>query len=126
MPELITKHPDIVLQVLGGAGARCGVGELQRILKQCPPARFCATPRGELCVYGIEEIPNMTQITQADLAPVVCRNVLRGSAGCATTSGWAGSDGMGTIMMVGGVLVVLAMRGISRRRRQRRRTGICR
>jgi hypothetical protein len=72
MPEQITKYPDVTLQVLKGAGARCGEGLEPRILTRCPPERFCALPGGELCVYGIEEIPKMTQIRPGDLARVVC------------------------------------------------------
>lgn len=72
MPEQITKYPDITLQVLKGGGARCGEGVPQRILKQCPADRFCALPTGELCVYGIGDIPRMTQITPAEMAQQVC------------------------------------------------------
>lgn len=68
MPELISKYPEVTLQVLREAGARCGEGIEQKILTKCPPARFCALPSGELCVYGIEEIPLMTQITPRELA----------------------------------------------------------
>jgi hypothetical protein len=50
------------IQVLKGAGAKCGEGAAQKILTQCPAARFCALPTGEICVYGIDEIPHMTQI----------------------------------------------------------------
>ena len=48
MPEQITKYPDVTLQVLKGAGAVCGEGAPQKILKQCPAARFCALPTGEM------------------------------------------------------------------------------
>lgn len=72
MPEQITKYPDVTLQVLKGAGARCGEGVEQKILKQCPADRFCSLPTGEMCIYGISEIPKMTQIKPAELAPVVC------------------------------------------------------
>jgi hypothetical protein len=72
MPEQITKHPEVTLKVLEGAGARCGTGEPQRILTRCPPERFCALPSGEICVYGIDQIPMMTQITPQELARVVC------------------------------------------------------
>ncbi|CBJ50855.1 hypothetical protein [Ralstonia solanacearum] len=71
MPEQITKYPDVTLQVLKGAGAVCGEGATQKILKQCPPARFCALPSGEICVYGINEIPRMTQIDVREIAAVV-------------------------------------------------------
>lgn len=72
MPEQITKYPDVTLQVLKGAGARCGEGATQQILKQCPAERFCALPTGEMCIYGVAEIPQMTQVTTAEVAQVVC------------------------------------------------------
>jgi hypothetical protein len=72
MPEQITKYPEVTLEVLRGAGARCGIGVEQRILKKCPRDRFCALPTGEICVYGIKDIPEMTQISTRELAHVVC------------------------------------------------------
>jgi hypothetical protein len=72
MPEQVTKYPDITLKVLKEAGARCGEGANQLILKQCPAERFCALPTGEMCIYGVAEIPKMTQVTTAEVAQVVC------------------------------------------------------
>jgi hypothetical protein len=72
MPEQITKYPEVTLEVLKGAAARCGIGVEQRILKTCPPDRFCALPTGEICVYGIQDIPQMTQISVPELARLVC------------------------------------------------------
>lgn len=72
MPEQITKYPEVTIKVLKGAGARCGEGVEQRILTKCPTESFCALPTGEICVYGIDEIPKMTQITTQELARVVC------------------------------------------------------
>lgn len=71
MPEQITKYPDVTLQVLKGAGAVCGEGAEQKILQQCPKERFCSLPTGELCIYGLDEIPNMTQITVQEIADVI-------------------------------------------------------
>ena len=71
MPEIITKYPDIVLQVLNEAGAKCGTGAVQRILTACPPEQFCSLPTGEICVYGVNEIPQMTQISSAEITQVV-------------------------------------------------------
>lgn len=71
MPEQISKYPEVTLKALKGAGARCGEGVEQKILTQCPPDRFCALPTGEICVYGIKEIPQMTQISTRELACVV-------------------------------------------------------
>ena len=71
MPEIITKYPDIVLQVLRESGAECGAGAVQKILTACSPEQFCSLPTGEICVYGLDEIPKMTQISSAEIAQVV-------------------------------------------------------
>jgi hypothetical protein len=72
MPEQISKYPDVTLQVLRESGAVCGQGAPQKILKQCPRDRFCSLRTGEICVYGINDIPKMTQITSHELAQIVC------------------------------------------------------
>ena len=72
MPEQISKYPDVTLQVLRESGAVCGQGAPQNILKQCPRDRFCSLRSGEICVFGINEIPKMTQISSQELANVVC------------------------------------------------------
>jgi len=66
MPEQLTKHPDVTLQVLRRGGAKCAEGAPQAILTQCPSERFCKLPGGELCVYGLGEAPRMTQISSSD------------------------------------------------------------
>src|SRR5512140_1495211 len=66
MPEQLTKHPDVTLQVLRSSGARCAEDAAQEILTQCPAARFCKLPGGEICVYGLADAPQMTQITAAE------------------------------------------------------------
>ena len=71
MPEQITKYPDVTLKVLAEAGALCGKGAEQKILTTCPRDRFCALSTGEICVYGIDEIPRMTQISAQELARAV-------------------------------------------------------
>jgi len=68
MPEIISKYPDIVLQILREAGMQCGTGAKQQILVNCPADKFCSLPTGELCVYGLNDIPKMTQIGGAELA----------------------------------------------------------
>lgn len=70
MPEIITKYPEIVLQILRESGAECGVAA-QKILTSCPVERFCSLPTGELCIYGLNEIPKMTQISTAEIIQVV-------------------------------------------------------
>ena len=72
MPEQITKDPDVTIQVLKESGARCGPGVKKTILTQCPSERFCSLPSGEMCIYGIAQIPQMTQIKPQELASVVC------------------------------------------------------
>jgi hypothetical protein len=72
MPEQITKYPDVTLEVLRSAGAHCGEGRVQEILTQCPTDRFCALPGGEMCIYGLEDTPKMTQIQPEELAAIVC------------------------------------------------------
>ena len=71
MPEQISKYPDVTLKILKEAGAVCGEGAPQKILTACPPERFCSLPSGEICIYGIADIPMMTQITEQELARVV-------------------------------------------------------
>lgn len=66
MPEQLTKHPDVTLQVLRSAGAQCGTKAPPQILKSCPADRFCKLPGGEICVYGIADAPKMTQFSAAD------------------------------------------------------------
>lgn len=70
MPELITKYPDIVLQILHESGIECGTGSMQRILTSCPAENFCSLPTGELCVYGLDEISQMTQISSSEIARI--------------------------------------------------------
>ena len=80
MPEQISKYPEVTLKVLKGAGAVCGEGAPQKILTQCPSERFCSLPTGEICVYGIKDIPQMTQITPQELAQVVGMGTWQGAA----------------------------------------------
>src|SRR5512134_1843378 len=70
MPEVITKHPDVVRDVLESAGARCGKGEPQKILTKCPKEKFCALPGGEICVYGPGELGRMTQLSREDVCEI--------------------------------------------------------
>jgi hypothetical protein len=87
MPEQISKYPDVTLQVLKEAGAVCGQGAPQRILKQCPADRFCSLRTGEICVYGIKDIPQMTQIAPQELAQVVCPRAQHGAVFAAGIGG---------------------------------------
>ena len=70
MPEVITKYPDVALKILKEAGVKCGVGVKQQILTSCPKDQFCALPTGEICVYGINNIASMTQVSATDFAEI--------------------------------------------------------
>ena len=87
MPEQISKYPDVTLQVLRESGAVCGQGAQQKILKQCPRDRFCSLRTGEICVFGINDIPKMTQITSQELAQVVCPQAQKAALFSAGISG---------------------------------------
>jgi hypothetical protein len=66
MPEQLTKYPEVTLQVLRSAGAKCAEGAPQAILTTCPSDRFCKLPGGEICVYGLNDATKMTQITATE------------------------------------------------------------
>ena len=105
MPEVLTKHPGVVLKVLESGGARCGDGLPQEILTRCPQEAFCALPGGEMCVYGIADFGAMTQLENEDLAPLVCEQDAQDtSSGCAMT-GQTGPNGGAAL--VGALLVGL-------------------
>ena len=92
MPEQISKYPDVTMKVLKEAGAVCAEGAPRKILTACPPDRFCSLPSGELCIYGIADIPMMTQITTQELARVVCPDKsddASGAGGLKATEGMA-------------------------------------
>ena len=100
MPEQLTKHPDVTLEVLRSAtGVQCGAGAKQEILTACPPQRFCKLPGGEMCVYGLPEARSMTQITAADWKAIAQVPAAVPSAPART------SDGGNTPMVLGGGLV---------------------
>lgn len=67
MPEMLTKHPDVVLKILKDAHIKCATGETQKILTTCPLDKFCSLPSGELCIYGIKDISQMSQISYFDI-----------------------------------------------------------
>jgi hypothetical protein len=83
VPELLTKHPEVTITVLESAGARCGGEQPRAILKDCPAERFCKLPGGEVCLYGVDEVGAMTQITRGELATQVCpEQKASGASGC--------------------------------------------
>ena len=127
MPEQLTKHPEVTLDVLRSAGLVCGERAApQTILTQCPVDRFCKAPGGELCVYGLREASSMAQITKADWEGMATIVPLFSPAhegapasmhdGPALEAALAGG-GTGLLL---GVAVGLAIAGWRRRRRHAR------
>lgn len=112
MPEVLTKHPDVVKQVLESAGARCGIGAPQQILKKCPREQFCALPGGEVCVYGVDGLSQMTQLSRTE----VCQ--ARGEAPPAGGARLAGGD-LGAAAGLSAALVVAIVLGRGRSMRER-------
>ena len=108
MPEQITKHPDVTIQVLKSAGAKCGPGVDKQILKKCPADRFCALPGGEMCIYGTDQIAQMTQITPRELCPPA-----KMGAGLPGV-GWGDAGALGVTFALG-----LALGAVTLRRRKR-------
>jgi hypothetical protein len=111
MPEQITKHPDVTIQVLKSAGAKCGPGVDKQILKKCPGERFCALPGGEMCIYGTDQIAQMTQITPRELCPPP-----KAGEGLAPQAGWGDAGALGVTFALG-----LAVGAVTLRRRNRSR-----
>jgi hypothetical protein len=105
MPEQLTKHPEITLEVLASAGAECAQGAPRKILVNCPAERFCRFPGGEICVYGLPEAASMTQITAADWARLVPPGA---SAATAPELPYAGDP----VLFAGSGLVVGLLLGI--------------
>lgn len=108
MPEQLTKHPEVTLQVLRSAGAQCGTGAPPTILKGCPAERFCKLPGGEICVYGLADASRMTQLTPRDWQALVQAVPASGSAAGAGSAP-AGSPGQalafGVCLMLLGVVI---------------------
>lgn len=67
MPEILSKHPELVIEVLERQGAACGDGVAPKILTSCPPEKFCSLAGGELCVFGPGELAAMTQLEQDEV-----------------------------------------------------------
>ncbi len=109
MPEQITKYPEVTLRVLQGAGARCGPDVERNILTECPPERFCSFPTGEVCIYGLDDIPKMTQVTPQELAAVVCPD----SSAAVPPAG----DSLNALLLGAVFIAGLVLGAFSRRRR---------
>src|SRR3989442_14103290 len=130
MPEQLTKHPDVTLQVLRSAGAQCGAGATQDILKACPAERFCKLPGGEVCIYGLPEIAQMTQIGpsewQAALrlgTPALPAASAAAAAASPSTPNAAPPGTRGGALLAGGVAVGWGLRGRGPDRPGRPRPG---
>ena len=106
MPEQLTKHPEVTLQVLRSAGAQCGTGAAQEILTRCPAERFCKLPGGEVCVFGLADASKMTQIGAAEWQTLASSLVVPAPApapASAPVSGLGGAE-----LVLGGGIGVLA------------------
>lgn len=103
MPEQITKHPDVTIQVLQSAGAKCGPGVQKQILTKCPADRFCALPGGEMCIYGTDQVAQMTQITPRELCPPA-----RAGFGFPGEMGWSDAGALGLTFALGLAVGVVA------------------
>ena len=103
MPEQITKHPDVTIQVLQSAGAKCGPGLQKQILTKCPADRFCALPGGEMCIYGTDQVAQMTQITPRELCPPA-----RAGFGDPAGMGWSDAGALGLTFALGRAVGVVA------------------
>jgi len=66
MPELITKYPEIALEVLKSANIPCSENIKPKILIDCPQHNFCSLPQGELCVYSVKDTLHTAQFAAAD------------------------------------------------------------
>ena len=90
VPELLTKNPAEVLELLRSQGAQCGVGIRPEVLTGCPQDRFCKLQDGELCVYGAGELGLMTELTREDVCgPVPVPSAATAHAGPAVGLGLA-------------------------------------
>jgi hypothetical protein len=73
MPEQLTKYPEVTINVLRSAGAKCGEGSVQEILTKCHANSFCKLRGGEICVYGLADASKVTQISTSELQALVPR-----------------------------------------------------
>lgn len=117
MPEQLTKHPDVTLEVLRSAGAQCGVGAPQQILTSCPQARFCKLPGGEICVYGLGDAAQMKQISPADWQAVLQAVTAAPAAAASAGGGAAALHPMPAMLSaLGLVLIGVAVGWVLKRR----------
>lgn len=122
MPEIITKHPAIVLQVLKSEGAQCGTGAKPKILKSCPADKFCTLAGGELCVFGSDELGQMTQLKPGDL----CKSSASSTSSGAVMPVDSSSAGADDHALAGAAPIALAMMAAVGGVRLRRRLALLR
>jgi hypothetical protein len=129
MPEQLTKHPEVTLDVLRSAGAVCGERAApQAILTTCPVDRFCKLPGGEICVYGLRDAPLMSQITKADwqgmatVLPLFSAEPEHAPAVSPEPALQAAFAGGGAGLLIG-VAIGLAVAAWQRRRRRQARSS---
>lgn len=67
MPEIISKYPSIVIDVLKSGKVSCNTKAKPKILTTCPQEQFCSSSGGELCVYDVKATLHTSQFTAADL-----------------------------------------------------------
>ena len=106
MPEQLTKHPEVTLEVLRSAGAKCGEGAAQTILTKCPADRFCKLPGGEICVFGLADSTRMTQLTGADWQSLAAMHGRGGRLDVGKEEVFIGIVGI----VVGAAIAILAQR----------------
>lgn len=121
MPEQLSKYPDVTLQVLRSAGARCGEGAPQAILTACPTERFCKLPGGEVCVYGLSDAAKMTQITSGDWSGIL--SLLSREAASPFPPLLSGSLPAGGVGLLLGLALGLMAARLQHRRRRARAQG---
>ena len=79
MPELLTKHPDIVIDLLLKTG-QVKLNKKKTILTDCPDSQFLSVFDtngefiGEFCIYDLSKIDHMTQFG--------CNDVINNSKKC--------------------------------------------
>ncbi|MGE3547634.1 MAG: hypothetical protein AB7L28_27155, partial [Kofleriaceae bacterium] len=99
MPEILTKHPEIVKKVLVSEGAQCGAGSTPKILTKCPKEKFCTLAGGEICIYGPSELGEMNQLDRSDVCRAAAIVPGRGPDDPALFAGFAGTAGFADLML---------------------------
>jgi hypothetical protein len=116
MPEVLTKHPDVVRGFLEQSGGKCGPGQTQAILKDCPPEQFCSVTGGEICIYGVQQAGQMTQLPAHELRERLCierADVTTSGGGCGASCGIAADErveGDASVIVIAAAVAALSAR----------------